>query len=83
MSDLSEKMQFEQAAVIRDQIRLISEYEDNQVVAVDKTVNCDFVGFYCDFDTAAFSVIRQREGKILGKDSFFIDKSSACWTVTS
>ncbi|MBP5450417.1 MAG: excinuclease ABC subunit UvrC [Spirochaetales bacterium] len=74
MMDLSEKMQYEQAAAIRDQIKIISEYEDHQVMSVDKSADCDFVGYYCDYDTVSFSVIQQRGGQILGKDSFFVEK---------
>ena len=73
MMDLSEKMQYERAAAIRDQIKILSEYEDHQVMSVDKSTDCDFVGYYCDYDCVSFSVIQQRGGQILGKDSFWTE----------
>ena len=74
MMALSERMQYEQAAAIRDQIKMISEYDDHQIIALDKSSDCDFVGYYCDYDCVSFSVIQQRGGQILGKDSYFVEK---------
>ncbi|HPO50406.1 MAG TPA: excinuclease ABC subunit UvrC, partial [Spirochaetota bacterium] len=64
MQNFSENMEFEKAALLRDQIAIIKEFSDKQIVDNSNGENSDYVGFYSDYKTAAFSVLKQRGGKI-------------------
>lgn len=69
----SQNLEFEEAAKVRDQIVLLNKIKYQIVDTGDKT-DSDFIGVFSDFDKATVSIIKQREGKILGKENFIVKK---------
>ncbi|HPY88597.1 MAG TPA: excinuclease ABC subunit UvrC [Spirochaetota bacterium] len=72
MEENSAKFNYEKAAEIRDKIIILENIEEKQLVELSNPDNNDYVGYYTDFNAAAFSVIKQREGKIIGKENFIV-----------
>jgi len=75
--DLSKQMEksaaqlnFEQAAVIRDQISRIRQIQDHKTVSSANS-NIDVIAITCEFDIACVYVLNIREGMILGGRSYF------------
>ena len=72
MEDSSEKLNYEKAAELRDKIIILENIKESQVVELSNRNNNDYVGYYTDYNASAFSVIKQREGKIIGKENFIV-----------
>lgn len=72
MDENSQKLNYEKAAEIRDKIRILENIKEPQIVELSNRHNNDYVGYYTDFNSTAFSVIKQREGKIIGKHNFIV-----------
>lgn len=72
MTEYSVNMEYEKAALLRDQINSIKELEKKQLMEGDSKDNSDYIGLYTDFKTASISLLRQRDGKILNKENFIV-----------
>ncbi|MBN2545670.1 MAG: excinuclease ABC subunit UvrC [Spirochaetes bacterium] len=75
MIGYSEKLNYEQAAKIRDQIKILADYNLLQYMDTSSKDNSDYIGIYSDFKSYCVSIIQQRNGKVIGKESFIIDNA--------
>ncbi|MEM9190511.1 MAG: excinuclease ABC subunit UvrC [Myxococcota bacterium] len=65
MRNAAETLEFERAALYRDQIRAVERVREDQRVAVVKDVDQDVVGFYRQADKAELTVLIIRGGKLV------------------
>jgi len=76
MRDASEKLEFERAAVIRDQIESIREVMERQYAAFTDSIDQDIVALETSGDNSVVVVLQIRDGKITGKDDFMLRGSA-------
>ena len=72
MDKHSKNMEYELAAKTRDQIKMLEELKETQIVDTDTKDNNDYIGIYTDFNNASIVLIKEREGKIVGKENYFL-----------
>ncbi len=72
MQELSEQMEFEAAADVRDQIRAIESIRQKQKVAAEKCVDRDVIAFAVAASDAACVVLQVREGMLIGRQHFYL-----------
>ncbi len=72
MQELSEQMEFEAAAEVRDQIRAIESIRQKQKVAAEKCVDRDVIAFAVAATDAASVVLQVREGMLIGRQHFYL-----------
>ncbi len=70
MEDLSEKMQYEEAAQVRDQIEAMESVNQRQKVDAGKLVNRDIVAFARESRDTVVVVLQIREGVLIGRQDF-------------
>ncbi|HEY3876773.1 MAG TPA: excinuclease ABC subunit UvrC [Candidatus Kapabacteria bacterium] len=68
---LSEEMRFEEAAKVRDQLAILSEYASKQKVVTDEEIDRDIFALAHEDDDACGIVFKVRDGKLIGKQHFF------------
>ena len=74
MQDAAEALDFERAAVIRDQIRNIEALESRQIVEnAGSDEERDVIAYAIEEDHALAQVFFIRNGKLLGREHFFLD----------
>ncbi|HCK99486.1 MAG TPA: excinuclease ABC subunit C [Candidatus Marinimicrobia bacterium] len=73
MESASEKLLFELAARYRDNINLLQHYAKRQSVEFMDFKDRDFINIFLEGDTCVGVVIRVRHGKMLGKDTIFLE----------
>src|SRR5690554_944694 len=74
MEEAAEKLQFEKAARLRDQIRgLQALIERQKVVSTTDTSDQDVVGLALGRESACVQVFFIRGGKLVGRESFFVE----------
>jgi len=73
MEKASREFRFEDAARFRDQLEILRSYGNRQAVELNDFADRDFIQIVSDESSACAMVFRVREGKLLGKDSFFLD----------
>jgi excinuclease ABC subunit C len=66
------RLQFEQAALYRDQLRALTETLEKQVVAGEGALELDVFGMVREGPSVAISVITVRQGRVLGQQVFFL-----------
>ena len=76
MNELSESMEFEKAAVLRDRIRSIKRLESKQVIVLSPDVNRDIIAYSELENEVCFSVMHIRQGKLLFQDTVFMTDSA-------
>ncbi|MBI5557950.1 MAG: excinuclease ABC subunit UvrC [Deltaproteobacteria bacterium] len=72
MAEAAGALQFEQAALYRDQLEALRETLEKQVVAGAATLELDVFGFGRQDSSVAISVITVRHGRVLGQQVFFL-----------
>jgi excinuclease ABC subunit C len=77
MRDLAENRAFEQAALLRDQIRAVLHFQSRQKVAGDLEVERDLVAAAGDGDGACGLVFEVRDGKIVNRKQFGLEHAEA------
>ena len=75
MDELSEEMNFEEAAKVRDQLGAIRQFVSRQKVVTADAIDRDVFGIYREENTACSIVFTVREGKLIGRKHFIIKKS--------
>jgi len=70
MDGLSQKMEFEGAAEVRDQIEALESVRQKQKVDAGRVVNRDIVSFARDGRYAVVVVLQIREGVLIGRQDF-------------
>ncbi len=73
MAELAEKLEFEKAALLRDQINFIQEFQYKQKVVMPDTSDRDIIAIETNEDDACAAVFKVRQGKILGKQHFYLN----------
>ncbi|TAK67142.1 MAG: excinuclease ABC subunit UvrC [Dehalococcoidia bacterium] len=73
MDDASERMDYERAARLRDQLRAIERVTERQEVASTRPSEADVFGLARGDDDAAVQVLFVRGVKMTGTDSFMLD----------
>ena len=73
MKDASEKLQFERAAILRDQLRAIERVSQSQKVVSDLLKNEDAIALARSQDEALVEIFFIREGKLVGRDHFIME----------
>ena len=72
MYTLSENMEFEKAAIVRDRINSIKRLESKQIIVLSSNIDRDIVTHSVLEDEICFSVMHIRGGKLLYQDTVFI-----------
>ncbi len=73
MTEASENLEFEKAAILRDKIRSIEAISVRQRVTNTNVNNCDVIAFVRAFDEALVQVFFVRDGKITGREHFLLN----------
>ncbi|HWF44703.1 MAG TPA: excinuclease ABC subunit UvrC [Candidatus Kapabacteria bacterium] len=71
MQRLSESMRFEEAAKVRDQLRVLEDYASKQKVVTEEDIDRDIFALAHEDDDACGIVFKVRDGKVIGKQHFF------------
>lgn len=74
MEQASEELRFEDAARYRDQIAAIRQVQSSQQMDVG-TENRDMVAVLAEREIAVAMIFFVREGKVVGRDSFFLENA--------
>ncbi len=72
MLEAAEKLQFERAAKLRDQLEVISGLMQKQKAVLPRPENMDVCGLYREGDVVAVQVFFVREGRLVGRDTRFM-----------
>lgn len=72
MLEAAQRLQFERAAKLRDQLEIIAGLMQKQKAVLPKAENMDVCGFYREGDTLAVQVFFVREGRLVGRDTRFM-----------
>jgi excinuclease ABC subunit C len=72
MGRLSEGMRFEEAAVLRDRIKGLRAYSERQTAVDLHRVDRDIAAFAMDGDDACGVVFRVRDGKLVGRQHYYM-----------
>lgn len=74
MNNLSREQKYEQAAIVRDQIKLLENYNLHQYIETSSKDSSDYIGVFCDFKNFSVSILQQRNGKVIGRENFIMSK---------
>jgi excinuclease ABC subunit C len=74
MSEASDKMEYEQAARVRDRIAAVARVIERQQVVTDRREDFDVVAFSGDELESAFQVFFVRGGRMVGRKGFVVDR---------
>ncbi len=81
MAEASQRLDYERAALLRDQIRTIRDLTpQNQVVEVGRRSGAsdrDYVGFAARGNRASFVVLQMRDGAMVGRETYRTEAYSA------
>ena len=67
-------IEFEKAARVRDQVNAIEIFRARQKVVSNDDIDRDVVGIASEDDTACGIIFKVREGKIVGRNHFFLSR---------
>ena len=73
MEDAAEKMEFERAAMLRDQLRSIERTVERQMVSTTKKEDLDVFGVARNGDQACIQVFFIRGTQMIGRDTFVVE----------
>ena len=71
MDHFSKMLNFERAAIYRDQIRAVRHIQERQCVSDNSDDNIDAIGFALNSGLACIHTLMIRQGKVLGSRSFY------------
>lgn len=72
MNNASANTQFEDAAAYRDKISVLKNYSNRQAVELNDCVDRDLVAILKEAENCCAVIFRIRQGKLVGRDSFFL-----------
>src|SRR5699024_8240418 len=76
MEEACERLEFETAALLRDQIAALTKVTEGQKVVVDESLEMDVVALAGTPDSVCVAVLRYRQGRLTDKREFvFHDRS--------
>jgi excinuclease ABC subunit C len=70
MLEASKELNFERAAIFRDQISAITGISENQKVVDFKQEDRDYIGFFAEENFASFIIFQMRAGNLTGRERF-------------
>lgn len=73
MTDHSEALRFEQAAVTRDKLRAVERTMEQQKMAAFSRAEHDVIGLAREEDDACVQVMQVRNGKLIGREHFMVE----------
>ena len=73
MQKLSDSMDYEKAAILRDQILLIKDFYKTENHKLTDSVDRDFLGVSYEDDIGVFTMIKYRNSKLISKETFEIN----------
>lgn len=73
MEKASKSLEFENAAIFRDHINILQNYSRRQSVELNDFIDRDFINIIIESGDGCAVVFRVRQGKLIGRDSFFLD----------
>jgi excinuclease ABC subunit C len=73
MEEAAERMEYERAAMIRDQVRALERTVERQMVATTKKEDLDIYGMHRDGDQACVQVFFVRGTQMIGRDHFIVE----------
>lgn len=73
MAEVSQALQYERAATLRDQIAAIERVVEQQKVVSQERIDSDVIAFARDEDGACVQVFFIREGKLIGREYFVLE----------
>jgi excinuclease ABC subunit C len=73
MEDAAERMEFERAAMVRDQVRAIERTVERQMLSTTKKEDLDVFGVARDGDQACVQVFFVRGTQMIGRDTFVVE----------
>ncbi len=77
MKRSSDNLNFEEAALIRDQIKALKQLNEQQKMASpDSTINRDVIALASDNRLASVQLFQMREGKLIGRLAFTTDSKN-------
>lgn len=77
MKDAAERMEFEQAAVLRDRLKALETVTTRQQAASHTDVDRDIIGFHREADDVSLAVIPVRQGRMQDNRTFVFEKQVA------
>jgi excinuclease ABC subunit C len=77
MNEAAEKMEYERAARIRDQIRSLDDITEKQRIVSPDMKDRDILGLARASDNAFVALLPVRQGKIMGKDGFILQSAGS------
>lgn len=75
MTDLAEEMRYEEAASVRNKLNILREYSNSQKIVNIDGIDRDVVGLSRIDDLACSMILKIRDGKLIGKRHFIIEKA--------
>lgn len=76
MEEAAERLDFEQAALLRDQIAAVEKVSAGQKVVVDETVEMDVMSFAASGTSSCAAILRYRRGRLADKREFVFKGST-------
>lgn len=73
MEDAAEKLEFEKAAILRDQLQAVEAVTERQKITIHGLVDADIIAFELSNDLAYVQVFFIRRAKLLGRDPFVLE----------
>ena len=73
MQGFAENMQFEKAAGIRDQIKLIKEFHSRQKLVSIEDINRDLITAYSEENDACGVIFKIRNGRVIGRQHYYMN----------
>jgi excinuclease ABC subunit C len=73
MTDHSEALRFERAAVTRDKLRAVERTMEQQKMAAFSRAEHDVIGLAREEDDACVQVMQVRNGKLIGREHFMVE----------
>lgn len=70
------KFNFEKAALLRDQIKVLETLKSNQSVTLEIDLDIDIIGFYWNKTIISLYITNVREGKVIGGNAKIIKNNS-------
>lgn len=75
MTEASEKLEFEQAAMYRDRLQSLKFIVEKQKIVRDDSLDQDVVGLARGIDEACIQIFYIRSGKIVGREDYMLDNT--------
>lgn len=73
MEEAAENLEFERAAILRDQIRAVEKVIERQKISSTSQADEDVIGFAREESEAAVQVFFVRTGKVIGREYYVLD----------